>query len=144
MDYSVTSFLSLSCANRVHGATYTGLKNLILWWLSPSLPQERFLRVFSLLAFPNPVQRRPFHFSAAPMPRHVPISKQSLLLNLDKGLDSFFPRSTAAILEESAIKDGELDLNSIEQTDMWVWIYWPYSYVAAFLLRGGTVQCFSH
>lgn len=29
--------------------------------------------------------------SAAPMPRHVPISKQSLLLNLDKGLDSFFP-----------------------------------------------------
>lgn len=44
------------------------------------------------------------------------MSKQSLILNLDKGLDSFFPRTTA--LHDSNAKDGELDLNSIEQTDM--------------------------
>ncbi|ETN75508.1 villin headpiece domain protein [Necator americanus] len=44
----------------------------------------------------------------------APMSKQSLMLSLDKGLDSFFPRST--VLHESVSKDGELDLNSIEQT----------------------------
>ncbi|KAK5979766.1 hypothetical protein GCK32_015298, partial [Trichostrongylus colubriformis] len=45
----------------------------------------------------------------------MPMSKQSLLLNLDKGLDSFFHRSTA-ITAESVAK--ELDLNSIEQTNI--------------------------
>ncbi|RCN38414.1 hypothetical protein ANCCAN_15664 [Ancylostoma caninum] len=46
----------------------------------------------------------------------APMSKQSLILNLDKGLDSFFPRTT--VLHDSNAKDGELDLNSIEQTDI--------------------------
>ncbi|EYC16634.1 hypothetical protein Y032_0033g2759 [Ancylostoma ceylanicum] len=46
----------------------------------------------------------------------APMSKQSLILNLDKGLDSFFPRTTA--LHDANAKDGELDLNSIEQTDI--------------------------
>ncbi|KAK5969416.1 hypothetical protein GCK32_001400, partial [Trichostrongylus colubriformis] len=45
----------------------------------------------------------------------MPMSKQSLLLNLDKGLDSFFHRSTATIAESVA---KELDLNSIEQTNI--------------------------
>ncbi|XGW19970.1 hypothetical protein V3C99_003638 [Haemonchus contortus] len=45
----------------------------------------------------------------------APMSKQSLLLNLDKGLDSFFLRNTA-VIAESVVK--ELDLNSIEQTNI--------------------------
>ncbi|VDN34346.1 unnamed protein product [Cylicostephanus goldi] len=45
------------------------------------------------------------------------MSKQSLMLSLDKGLDSFFPR-TAAVLHESNAKNGEIDLNSIQQTDI--------------------------
>ncbi|KAK6011111.1 hypothetical protein OSTOST_23815 [Ostertagia ostertagi] len=43
------------------------------------------------------------------------MSKQSLLLNLDKGLDSFFPRCTP-VIAESVTK--EFDLNSIEQTNI--------------------------
>ncbi|PIO73580.1 hypothetical protein TELCIR_04452 [Teladorsagia circumcincta] len=45
----------------------------------------------------------------------APMSKQSLLLNLDKGLDSFFPRTTP-VIAESVTK--EFDLNSIEQTNI--------------------------
>ncbi|VDL74903.1 unnamed protein product [Nippostrongylus brasiliensis] len=43
------------------------------------------------------------------------MSKQSLLLNLDKGLDSFFLRSTTVIGE---VPSKELDLDSVEQTDI--------------------------
>ncbi|CAJ0593430.1 unnamed protein product [Cylicocyclus nassatus] len=46
----------------------------------------------------------------------APMSKQSLMLSLDKGLDSFFPRT--AVLHESIAKNGEIDLNSIERTDI--------------------------
>lgn len=46
----------------------------------------------------------------------APMSKQCLMLNLDKGLDSFFHKTT--LNEEMSKKNSEIDLNSIEQTDI--------------------------
>ncbi|KJH53244.1 villin headpiece domain protein [Dictyocaulus viviparus] len=46
----------------------------------------------------------------------TPTYKQSLMLNLDKGLDSFFLRTTT--IDEIKTKNNDIDLNSIERTNI--------------------------
>ncbi|KAJ1362253.1 hypothetical protein KIN20_021751 [Parelaphostrongylus tenuis] len=47
----------------------------------------------------------------------TPMSKQCLMLDLDKGLDSFFLKTTFDD-KTATTKDNEIDLNSIQETDI--------------------------